>query len=137
MIDLRKEYPVIKENVQNVELRFGEHGPGYIVRGPRTDVGYVVLPPGQDFPNHYHRTTEESFYTIEGNVVLWINGRERFELGPGDFFRCDPFEMHYFVNEGSTPWKALFVKAPHDPKDGKVVEWRPGNPPPDIEESEQ
>jgi len=52
-----------KARVTDVELRFGDHGPGYIVRGPRTDVGYVVLPPGQDFPNHYHETIEEGFYT--------------------------------------------------------------------------
>lgn len=121
---------MIKANTSEVELRFGEHGPGYIVRGPRTDVGFVVLPPGQDFPNHFHKETEESFYTVEGNVTLWINGREKHELSPGDFCRCDPYEMHYFVNEGNEPWKAVFIKAPHNPKDGVVVEWRPGEPPP-------
>jgi quercetin dioxygenase-like cupin family protein len=121
-----------KARVSDVELRFGDHGPGYIVRGPRTDVGFVVLPPGQDFPNHYHETIEESFYVVSGTVVLWLNGRERHELEAGDFVRCDPFEMHYFVNEGTEPWQALFVKAPYAPKDGVTVPWKPGEPAPAV-----
>ena len=123
-----------KARIDETALRFGDHGPGYVVRGPRTDVGYVVLPPGQDFPNHYHETIEESFYTIAGSVTLWIDGSERVDLKAGDFFRCDPFEMHYFVNEGDEPWRALFVKAPFAPKDGVVVNWRPGDPPPRVPE---
>ena len=125
-----------RARIEDVELRFGEHGPGYIVRGPRTDVGYVVLPPGQDFPNHYHETIEESFFTVGGSVTLWLNGEQRYELRVGDYFRCDPFEMHYFVNEGSEPWKALFVKAPYAPRDGVVVEWKPGQPRPTIARQE-
>lgn len=123
---------MLRARVADVELRFGEHGPGYIVRGPRTDVGTVVLPPGQDFPNHYHETIEESFYTIGGTVTLWLNGRERHELRPGDYIRCEPFEMHYFVNEGEEAWRALFVKAPYAPKDGVTVPWMPGDPPPPL-----
>lgn len=117
-----------------VELRFGHHGPGYIVRGPRSDVGIVVLPAGQDFPNHYHKNVEESFMTLAGSVTLWIDGRERVELVEGDFVRCDPGEMHYFVNEGDEDWRALFMKTPHDPKDSIVVAWHPGEEPPQKEE---
>lgn len=123
---------MFKGRVTDVELRFGDHGPGYLVRGPRTDVGCVVLPPGKDFPNHYHGSIEEGFYTISGTVTLWLNGRERMTLRPGDYLRCDPLEMHYFVNEGDEPWRALFVKSPYAPKDGVVVEWRPGDPAPEV-----
>ncbi len=122
-----------RAHVSELELRFGDHGPGYIAKGPRTDVGYVVLPPGGDFPNHYHRHIEEGFYTIAGTVTLWVDGVERHELRAGDYARCDPYEMHYFVNEGSEPWQALFVKAPHVPGDGVVLAWRPGDPVPTIE----
>ncbi len=120
-------------HISELELRFGDHGPGYIAKGPRTDVGYVLLPPGKDFPNHYHEHIEEAFYTIAGSVTLWLNGTERFELRAGDYFRCDPFEMHYFVCEGDEAWQALFIKAPHVPGDGIVREWRPGEPVPAIE----
>jgi quercetin dioxygenase-like cupin family protein len=121
-----------RSHINDVQLRFGTHGPGYIVRGPRTDFGIVILPPGQDFPNHYHRTIEESFLTLEGHVVVYVNG-ERYEFGPGDYFRCDPYDMHYFVNESDAPWRALFVKAPYNPEDGVVAEWKPGDPLPQIE----
>lgn len=123
---------MFKSSENNVELRFGNYGPGYISRGPKTDVGIVVLPPGQDFPNHYHKELEESFFTLEGEVSLYVNG-EKHHLQKGDFFRCDPLEMHYFVNESQTPWKAIFVKAPYDPKDGVTVDWKPGQPIPIIE----
>jgi mannose-6-phosphate isomerase-like protein (cupin superfamily) len=121
-----------RANVTQIELRYGDHGPGYIAKGPRTDVGYVVLPPGKDFPNHYHERIEEGFYTIAGSVTLWVGCRERLELRAGDYVRCDPYEMHYFVNEGTEVWRALFVKAPHVPGDGIVVDWRPGEPVPEV-----
>ncbi len=126
-----------RANVSEIELRFGDHGPGYIAKGPRTDVGYVVLPPGKDFPNHYHEQIEEGFYTIAGTVTLWIDGSTKFELRPGDYFRCDPFEMHYFVNEGTEAWQALFVKAPHIPGDGVVLAWQPGEPVPQVTRPDQ
>ena len=118
-------------NLNEVQLRHDTFGPGYLARGPRTDFGVVVLPPGQDFPNHYHETIEECFLTLEGQVTLWTNGA-RVELAVGDYYRCDPYEMHYFVNEGSTPWRAVFVKAPYNPADGITIEWKPGQPVPDI-----
>ncbi|WP_161880808.1 cupin domain-containing protein [Deinococcus alpinitundrae] len=120
-----------KAKIDETPLRFDTYGPGYLARGPRTDFGVVVLPPGQDFPNHYHERTEETFYTLEGHVVMWTNGL-RIELGPGDYHRCDPMEMHYLVNEGEVPWRAVFIKAPHNPGDGVTVDWKPGQPVPDI-----
>jgi hypothetical protein len=39
---------------------------------------------------------------------------------------------HYLINRGATPWKAIFVKAPYDPKDKVDVDWLPGQPPPEV-----
>ncbi len=123
---------MFRSNEEDVKLRFESYGPGYITRGPNIDVGIVVLPPNQDFPNHYHKNLEESFFTLEGEVSLYLNFEEH-QLKPGDFFRCDPTEMHYFTNRGTIPWKAIFIKAPYDPKDGVTVDWRPGDPIPKLE----
>ena len=45
--------------------------------------------------------------------------------GVGDFLRCEPGEGHHVVNRGDTPWKAVFVKAPYDPKDSVPIAWSP------------
>ena len=106
------------------EYRFGDNGPKYLARGPRSEFGIVVIQPGQDFQAHKHANIEESFYTIEGQVHLYLDG-ERHVLTAGDYLRCDPGEVHYLVNKGDIPWKAVFVKAPYDPQDGIKVDWKP------------
>jgi quercetin dioxygenase-like cupin family protein len=64
---------------------------------------------------------EESFFTMEGEVHLYLNG-ECHVLKKGDFLRCDPGEVHYVVNKGNVPWKAVFFKAPSNPEDSIPVE---------------
>ncbi|WP_456410216.1 cupin domain-containing protein [Oceanithermus sp.] len=116
-----------------VEYRFdGVSGPKYLLRGPRSDFGMVVLMPGEDFPTHYHREVEENFFTLEGKVDIYING-EKFTLRPGELCHVPPKHPHYLINRGDTPWKAIFVKAPYDPKDKVDVDWLPGQPFPEIE----
>jgi quercetin dioxygenase-like cupin family protein len=114
--------------LQDIEYRFGDWGPGYLIRGPRTDVGACYLRPGDAFPNHYHQSLEETFFVVEGEATLWTDCEHRFTLRTGDIHRCDPYEMHYFVNETDEPFVALFVKAPYDPDDKVDVPWEPGQP---------
>lgn len=117
-------------HTSNAEFRFGEFGPGYVMRGPRTDFGVVQLRPGDDASNHYHAQIEESFVVLEGKATVWIDCQQCHELNVGDIVRCDPGEMHYFVNNSDEVFRALFVKAPYDPKDGVQVPWVPGEPVP-------
>ncbi|MFH5821980.1 cupin domain-containing protein [Georgenia sp. AZ-5] len=117
--------------VDSAPYRFGEYGPGYLLRGPRTDFGVVRLRPGDDASNHYHAQIEETFVGLEGEATLWLNCTERYVLRAGDVYRCEPGEMHYFVNESGSDFRALFVKAPYDPADGVQVPWTPGEPVPD------
>jgi mannose-6-phosphate isomerase-like protein (cupin superfamily) len=116
--------------VDSAPYRFGEYGPGYLLRGPRTDFGVVRLRPGDDASNHYHAQIEETFVVLEGSATLWINCTESYTVGVGDVYRCEPGEMHYFVNETDSTFRALFVKAPYDPADGVQVPWTPGDPVP-------
>lgn len=109
------------------EFRFGDFGPGYVLRGPRTDFGVVQLRPGDDASNHYHAKIEESFVVVEGQSTVWIDCERSYELNVGDIVRCDPGEMHYFVNNSDANFRAVFVKAPFDPKDGVQVPWVPGD----------
>ena len=118
--------------VDTAPYRFGEYGPGYLLRGPRTDFGVVRLRPGDDASNHYHAQIEETFVVLEGSATLWINCTESYTVVAGDVYRCEPGEMHYFVNETDADFRALFVKAPYDPADGVQVPWKPGDPVPEA-----
>ena len=108
-------------NESQHEYRFGDNGPKYLARGPRSDFGIVTLQPGQDFQSHKHENIEEAFYTIEGEIHLYLNGKCHV-LKQGDYLRCDPGEVHYVINKGAVPWKAVFVKAPFDPDDSVAVD---------------
>ena len=116
----------------DTQFRFGEFGPGYVIRGPRTDLGVVRLRPGDDASNHYHAAIEETFVVLEGSATLWLDGRSSVELGVGDVVQLQPGEQHYFVNDGDAVFRALFIKAPYDPNDGVQVPWRPGEPEPAL-----
>src|SRR5262245_47914249 len=122
-----------RSSEQDLAFKYGDHGPGYLLRGPGADVGIIVLRPGDDYRNHYHAKSENVFLTLEGRVTLWSDCRSKLSLGPGELYRCDPGEMHYLVNEGTERWRAVFIRVPFDPSDTVPVEWRPGEPPPSRE----
>ncbi len=44
------------------DYRFGDSGPKYLMKGPRSNFAVVRFNPGQDFPAHYHEIMEENFY---------------------------------------------------------------------------
>ena len=113
-------------NEKDIPYRFdGISGPKYLLRGPHVDIGLVVLMPGEDFKTHYHTEIEENFFTLEGSVDIYVDGR-KIVLKEGDIIQVPPRNNHYLKNSGSIPWKALFVKAPYDPKDKVDVDWKPG-----------
>jgi mannose-6-phosphate isomerase-like protein (cupin superfamily) len=106
---------VINENSK--EYRFKDSGPKYLMRGPNIDFGIVRLNPGENFPNHMHEVIEEDFYILEGKVEFTINKSEVFIAEAGDFVHVPPKHSHFLKNVGEVPVKAVFVKAPFDPKD--------------------
>ncbi|MGH2785560.1 MAG: cupin domain-containing protein [Actinomycetota bacterium] len=112
------------------ELRFGDWGPAYVLEGPRTLIGVCHLRSGDEMTNHYHAHHEESFLVLEGEVSVWMDCRERHVLKVGDVHRCDPYEMHYLVNEGPELMRLLFIKAPAVADDKVDVPWHPGDPVP-------
>ena len=110
------------------EYRFGDHGPKYLTKGERVDLGIVVITPGESHPCHRHEHQEESFLALEGECEVWVDG-ERVLLKAGDYLICEPGEAHFFRNVSEKDFKAVFVKAPHlEFKDSVYIDWEPGQP---------
>ena len=64
---------VINENER--EYRFGDSGPKYLMKGPRSNFALVRFNPGEDFQAHYHDVMEENFYILEGKVDIVVDGK--------------------------------------------------------------
>ena len=109
-------------NENDKEYRFGDSGPKYLMRGPNIDFGIVRLKPGESFPNHLHEVIEEDFFILEGEIEFEINGEKYATLKKGDFINVSPKNSHFLTNTGDKAAKAVFVKAPYEPKDKVNVE---------------
>lgn len=110
--------------------RDGDHGAVYLIEGPSSDLGVVLLRPGDSVPNHLHHHCDETFIVLEGSATLWIDGRERHTLEVDHVHRCEAGEMHLLVNDGDVTFRSVFFKSPSSPGDTVVVPWEPGTPPP-------
>ncbi|SFN86955.1 cupin domain-containing protein [Proteiniclasticum ruminis] len=99
-------------NENDREYRFGDSGPKYLMKGPRSNFALVQFMPGQDFPNHYHNIMEENFYMIEGELEFIING-ELIVAKQGDFIHVEPKEHHYVRNASNHPAKMTSSLAPY------------------------
>jgi len=103
-------------NEKEKEFRFGDAGPKYLFRGPKIEWGILVLKPGGSLGAHYHKEVEETFYFLEGEARLLINGTE-YVGKAGDAFRLEPGEKHDILNDSRSPIRAVFIKSPYNPED--------------------
>ncbi len=106
------------------EYRNGDHGPKYLMQGPRMNFAVVQFMPGQDFRAHYHNIMEENFYILEGSVTIVVDG-EPHVLEQGQFIHIEPKEVHYVINQSNAPMRMIASLAPFQEKDKVEVE----NPP--------
>ena len=103
------------------EYRFGDHGPKYLMKGPRMNFAIVQFQPGQDFTAHYHNFMEEDFYILEGEVDIVVD-KVVHHLTKGQFIHIEPKEVHYVINRSSGPVKMASALAPHMESDKIEVE---------------
>lgn len=106
-----------KTNEKNHEYRFGDNGPKYLIRGPGCDMGVVILQPGQSFPNHRHNTACEVFYTLSGEVCLYLEGTPHI-LQTGDVLQCEPGEA-CLLNRRI--WKMTATPQIHRPGNARAI----------------
>ncbi|MCI8702772.1 MAG: cupin domain-containing protein [Anaerotignum sp.] len=105
---------VINENER--EYRFGDSGPKYLMKGPRSNFALVRFNPGEDFQAHYHNVMEENFYILEGKVDIVVDGKVN-TLSAGDMIHIEPGEVHYVKNAYDAPMKMVSTLAPYQEVD--------------------
>ena len=103
-------------NEADFEFRHGDHGPKYLLRGPRIEWGIIVFKPGQELGPHCHREVEETFFFLEGAPLMVVDGEEH-RVRPGDAFRLEPPECHNIINDTEADARLIFIKTPYLPDD--------------------
>ena len=110
---------IVNENDR--EYRFGDSGPKYLMKGPRSNFAHVAFNPGQDFKAHYHNVMEENFFILEGEVDIVVDGVVN-HLKAGDLIHIEPGEIHYVINNYDKPMKMVSTLAPYTNPDKVDVE---------------
>ncbi len=88
------------------------------MRGPSIDWGVILLKPGEDLAKkaHGHKEIDETFYFVEGDGVMIVDGKEI--LAPqGSVFLLNPNEMHNIRNSSKKNIKIVFIKGEYKPDD--------------------
>jgi mannose-6-phosphate isomerase-like protein (cupin superfamily) len=77
--------------------------------------------PGNRTAPHYHRTTEEIYYILEGQGEMTIDDATQ-SVGPLDAIAIPPRAVHSILNTGSQPLVFLCTCAPaYDHEDTVLV----------------
>jgi D-lyxose ketol-isomerase len=83
-----------KENYEKLGL-------GLIIRSNEAEYAskWLTVRPGQVCPNHYHKIIKETFFIINGDVTMVLDGVET-KMKPGDKVTLGPGTWHEFWSEG-------------------------------------
>jgi len=111
-------------NEHECEFRFGDHGPKYLLRGPRLEWGIIRFQSGQALGAHKHEEVEETFYFEEGTPLMVVNGEE-YRVVAGDVFRLEPGESHNTGARGEPQYHQRHRwRHPHHIHQMSVSPWR-------------
>jgi dTDP-4-dehydrorhamnose 3,5-epimerase-like enzyme len=98
-----------------VEKPLGQHqdARGRLVtlfnQGTWPEANYIETQPNVVRGNHYHQSTHEMVFMIEGEVDVYLRRLDTGEqthvvLRPGDIFYIEPFEVHAFETRTYCRW---------------------------------
>ena len=110
---------IIDENEK--EYRFGNSGPKYLMKGPRSNFAVVQFQAGEDFKAHYHNIMEENFFILEGEVDIEVDGVVH-TLKAGQLIHIEPSEVHYVINRSDNVVKMISTLAPYQEVDKVEVD---------------
>ena len=72
---------------------------------------HQTLPPGYATPYHEHRTGDEAFYVLDGEITFFSDGT-KISLKPGGSIFLPHGFPHGFRNDGAEPAQVLFLSIP-------------------------
>ena len=75
----------------------------------RLSVVEHIVPPGSASPWHVHQTEDESFYVVDGQISVKIEGQTRISLGAGGFAFGPMAVPHGFRVESEVPARILLI----------------------------
>lgn len=80
----------------------------------------ATVPPGVRTISHFHAVTEEIYYILDGNGVMYLNQEVR-SVGPGDAIAIPPGAVHSIENRGSSDLVFLCCCAPGYEHDDTIM----------------
>jgi len=94
-------------------------GPGdiltFLATTEETDGAYFMLedalPPGAGVPTHIHHDQAETFYIVEGELEMMLDGEVR-QATAGDFLHVSKGSPHSFTNRSQSLVKLLATYVP-------------------------
>ncbi len=66
---------------------------------PNHSLARIVIPRGKSSAPHYHKISQETYYVLEGEGVMTVDG-EQHTLHPGQSIVIEPEEVHQIANHG-------------------------------------
>ncbi len=82
-----------------------------IAETPTLRVSVLTLAPGQCVPWHYHNEVTDTFFCLEGPMVVETQGgRSKTELAPGDTYAVPQRKAHYVRGKDGGRCKFLIVQ---------------------------
>ncbi|MGJ0205183.1 cupin domain-containing protein [Leucobacter sp. gxy201] len=116
---------IIRSQVADASLRFGDWGPGYLLDSETCRIGIVRLRPGDEVENHLHAESDESFIVVSGKAELWVDREQQASLVAGDIAQCKVGHEHFLRAFGEEMFEAYFIKSPAGGDDTRAVPWTP------------
>ncbi len=88
---------------------------------PGTLAQMVRVDPGDKVEPHYHHSTYEVIYVVEGEAQMTIKDQTTQTL-PGDLILTEPGDVHSVHNNSDRPWKVIVFKTNHKPDDSTWID---------------
>ncbi|MFV2048116.1 quercetin 2,3-dioxygenase [Metabacillus sp. YM-086] len=91
--------PYVLEAGEGIGLLTGDQLHKLLATQLNTNGEYIVVvtegPNGDKIVDHYHEHHTETFYCLQGQMTMWMNGNE-VSLSPGDFLHVPPNTTHSY-----------------------------------------
>ena len=79
------------------------------LRSEGTLVQVVIIPPRSEISDHYHKTSREFYFVLDGESTIEVNDTERV-LRRGDMLLTEPGDVHRLRNDNEKEFKLLVFK---------------------------